>query len=199
MNTELKIVEIIEHNWSDTSIVRDGKTVCSLSIYDEATEETQEALETVMDEDAKIIADALTTIQQCNLLPSELLKQNKEITDEREVLIKAFSDVTKEFEGREWIKEGRGPYTYDDDEYRKEVSYLFQSFEKIKSEMWLNIKSKTFEYKNQVEEPLLKQNKEMRELLENLKNEVDWTYNAWNGTKGAYYKYKIEQFLTPKN
>lgn len=123
----------------------------------------------------------------------------QQVADEREVMIKAFSDVTKEFEGRKWITEGRGPYTYDDEGYRKEVTYLFKAFEKIKSEMWSNIKSKTFEYKNQVEAPFLKREDEMRELLENLKNEVDWTYNAWNGTKGAYYKYKIEQFLTPKN
>ena len=105
-------------------------------------------------------------------VPSQLLKQNNEVTDEREVLIKAFSDVSKEFEGREWIKEGRGPYAYDDDEYRKEVTYLFEAFDKIKSEMWSNIQSKTFEYKNQIEEPLLKQRDEALELLKKTTDKI---------------------------
>lgn len=84
MNTELKKIEIIEHNWSDTSIVREGDTVCTLSIYDEATEETQDALEIIMSEDAKVIADALTTIQSCGLLPSQLLAENKDLKEWKE-------------------------------------------------------------------------------------------------------------------
>lgn len=91
---------------------------------------------------------------------------------EREVLIKAFSDVTKEFEGREWIMEGRGCYAFDDDEYRKEVQYLYEAFENIKTEMWSNIKSKTYEYKNKIEQPFLKQNEEVLYVLETLKRET---------------------------
>lgn len=91
---------------------------------------------------------------------------NKQAFDEREVLIKAFSDVTKEFDGREWIREGRGSYTYDDEGYRNEVTYLFEAFKRIKSKMWSNIKSKTFEYKNQVEAPLLKNIDELKEQIE---------------------------------
>lgn len=86
-------------------------------------------------------------------------------THEREVLIKAFDDITKEFAGREWIMEGRGPYKYDNDEYKKEVTYLFQAFDKIKSEMWSNIKSKTFDYKNSIEEPLLKRIQELENVI----------------------------------
>lgn len=37
--------EVIEHNWSDTSLVCGEKTIATISIYDEATEETQEDLE----------------------------------------------------------------------------------------------------------------------------------------------------------
>lgn len=37
--------EVVEHNWSDTSIYANGKQICTHSIYDEATEDTQEELE----------------------------------------------------------------------------------------------------------------------------------------------------------
>lgn len=93
-------------------------------------------------------------------------------THEREVLIKAFSDITKEFEGREWIMDGRGSYKYDDDEYRKEVTYLYEAFKKIKNEMWSKIKSKTYEYKNEIERPFLEKNEETIYVLETLKRET---------------------------
>lgn len=81
---------------------------------------------------------------------------------EREVLIKAFSEVTKEFEGIGWIMDGRGCYAFDDQEYRKEVGYLYEAFERIKLDMWSKIKSKTFEYKNRIEAPLLKEIEELK-------------------------------------
>lgn len=93
MNTEFKPIEIIEHNWAETSIYRDGISVCTLSIEDEATEETQEALEIIMDEDAKVIADALTAIQSCGLLPSELLKQRDEIKEMLKEALNHIEDV----------------------------------------------------------------------------------------------------------
>lgn len=37
--------EVLEHNWYDTSIVSGDKTIATISIYDEATEENQEKLE----------------------------------------------------------------------------------------------------------------------------------------------------------
>lgn len=37
--------EVIEHSWSDTSIVCGDKTICTKSIYDECTEESQEQVE----------------------------------------------------------------------------------------------------------------------------------------------------------
>lgn len=81
---------------------------------------------------------------------------------EREVLIKAFSEVTQEFEGRGWIMDGRGCYAFDDQEYRKEVGYLFEAFERIKLDMWSKTKSKTYEYKNKIEAPLLKEIEELK-------------------------------------
>lgn len=103
---------------------------------------------------------------------SALIKRNEEVTDEREVLIKAFADITKEFKGRDWITDGRGPYSFDDEGYRKEVSYLFDAFKKIERQVWSNIKSKTFEYKNQIQEPLIKRNEELEAMLE----EIDRRY-----------------------
>jgi len=70
--------------------------------------------------------------------------------DEREVLVKAFDEIRKSFEGRDWIMEGRGMYPYNDDRYKLEVKYLFDEFKKIKDKAWANIKSKTFEYKNRI-------------------------------------------------
>lgn len=53
--------EVFEHSWSDSSICggnRNSKTICSMSIYSEATEETQLALESEMDANAHLIAAA---------------------------------------------------------------------------------------------------------------------------------------------
>lgn len=67
----------------------------------------------------------------------------QELLIEREVLIQAFSQVTKEFEGREWLMQGRGAYPYDDERYKEEVKYLMDSFQMIKQTMWGVIKSTT--------------------------------------------------------
>lgn len=37
--------ELVEHSWSDTSILSGDKTIATKSIYDECTEETQEFVE----------------------------------------------------------------------------------------------------------------------------------------------------------
>lgn len=69
---------------------------------------------------------------------------------EKEIMIKAFAKVEKAFEKRSWIMEGRGPYEYNDDEYKKEVTYLYEEFEAIKRDTWDNIKSKSFEYRKAI-------------------------------------------------
>lgn len=70
--------EVCEHNWSDTSFYGNGKVICTQSIYDEATEETQEELESKVSTNFKLIEDAFNTAQKANLLPSELLERYNE-------------------------------------------------------------------------------------------------------------------------
>lgn len=84
--------EIIEHNWSDTSIEVGGKTLTTLSIYEEATEETQEDLENEMSSNAHLIADAFNTSNETQLLPSELKQQRDELY-QMLVLIKSKIDL----------------------------------------------------------------------------------------------------------
>lgn len=51
--------EVIEHSWSDTSIYdQDGNVICTKSIYDEASEETQDELESIVSDNFKLIAAA---------------------------------------------------------------------------------------------------------------------------------------------
>lgn len=60
---------IIEHSWSDTSIqAQDGGTICKLSIYDEADEDTQESLERIMDANARLIAAAPELLSTCETI-----------------------------------------------------------------------------------------------------------------------------------
>jgi hypothetical protein len=77
---------------------------------------------------------------------------------EKEVMMAAFVKVKELFERRSWIMEGRGSYRYDDDRYKEEVRYLFDEFDQLYNDTWKNIKSKTFEYRNQIIAQYLKDN-----------------------------------------
>lgn len=79
----------------------------------------------------------------------------KQVLDENEALIQAFDKIRAEFEGRHWLMEGRGCYPYDDERYKEEVRCIMDRFNEISKELWSNIKSKTFEYRNQIEANLL--------------------------------------------
>ena len=46
----------------------------------------------------------------------------------------ALNAIKKEIESRSWIVEGRGPYQYDDDGYRQEISWAFAAISKIIAE-----------------------------------------------------------------
>lgn len=81
--------------------------------------------------------------------------EDNEAVHEREVLIRGFDAVRKEFEGRRWVTEGRGSYPYNDDRYKQEVRYILDAFNEIETNVWKEIKSKTFEYRNAIEKPLL--------------------------------------------
>lgn len=50
--------ELIEHNWSDSSIMCGDGVICTSSIYDDATEENQEQLESEMSANMTLIASA---------------------------------------------------------------------------------------------------------------------------------------------
>lgn len=50
---------------------------------------------------------------------NELLKAA--INQDKTGLAKGLADIVKLMEGYEWIKEGRGPYAWDDDRYKAEV------------------------------------------------------------------------------
>lgn len=55
-----------EHSWSDTSIIAGGKTIATNSIYDDATEDNQEELETEMLSNFKLMCaskDLLNALQ----------------------------------------------------------------------------------------------------------------------------------------
>jgi hypothetical protein len=58
-----------EHSWHSTSIAdSNGNIICSLSIYDEATEENQQELETQMDANANLIKAAPELLENLNVI-----------------------------------------------------------------------------------------------------------------------------------
>ena len=84
-------------------------------------------------------------------------KEWQQCADEKEAAIKAFTEIRKSFEGRHWLMEGRGMYPYNDDRYKEEVRYIMNEFKEINSKFWSEIKSKTFEYRQKIEEPLIRE------------------------------------------
>jgi hypothetical protein len=55
--------EIVEHSWSDTSLVFGNKTICTNSIYDEATEETQDELESEVSANFNLMSASLDMLE----------------------------------------------------------------------------------------------------------------------------------------
>src|SRR3989344_2343435 len=88
------------------------------------------------------------------------------ILQEREALIHAFDKIGKAFKGRAWLMEGRGCYPYNDDRYKMEVKYIMDEFKTINKELWKQIKSRSFEYKELIK-------KQFSEDIERLENEVE--------------------------
>ncbi|HEX7844359.1 MAG TPA: hypothetical protein VF476_01085 [Chitinophagaceae bacterium] len=62
--------KVCEHSWSDSSITGSGQTICTISICDETTEETQEALGAEMDANFKLIAVAPEMLETIKMLLS---------------------------------------------------------------------------------------------------------------------------------
>jgi len=86
---------------------------------------------------------------------------NPEVYDEREALFQAYDKIRALFKGRHWLMEGRGCYPYNDERYKEEVRYIMDEFEEINTNLWKQIKSKSFEYRNKIEEPLKKRIEEL--------------------------------------
>lgn len=81
------------------------------------------------------------------------LKEETDILEElgeKEVMIQSFDKVRQLFEMRSWIMDGRGSYPYNDDRYKEEVRYLYEEFDALRKEVWKNIKTKTFEYREKI-------------------------------------------------
>ncbi len=87
-----------EHSWDSTSIAdSNGNIICSLSIYDEATEENQQELEAKMNANAKLIKAAPELLQNL-LIMLELIRLgynahecSKEIKTAEEVIAKVIN------------------------------------------------------------------------------------------------------------
>ena len=88
------------------------------------------------------------------------------------------------FEQREWLMQGRGDYTYDDDRYKMEVKYLMDEFEKLKSDTWANIKSKSVDYRRKVIANFLAEQRNGIDRMQKLRN--DLFYSEWRTLDKRY-------------
>lgn len=125
---------------------------------------------------------------------------------EKEVMIQAFDKVRQLFEKRSWIMEGRGNYPYNDDRYKEEVRNLYDEFDSLKKDVWANIKTKTFEYREKIIADYLNSNMnnaiEFAEFL--CKNNMSPDgFGGWSGGKlnvnyyGSKTKQLYELFIKP--
>jgi hypothetical protein len=109
-------------------------------------------------------------IDLVNSWKSESVSPDKDIIDEaiheREALFQAFDKIRASFEGRHWLMEGRGCYPYDDERYKQEVRYIMDEFEEINTNLWKQINSKSFEYRDMIKAPLEVIIQKQEELIE---------------------------------
>lgn len=91
-----------------------------------------------------------------------------EVYDEREALFQAFDKIRASFKGRHWLMEGRGCYPYDDERYKEEVRYIMDEFEEINTNLWKQIKSKSFEYKEKLRKDIIAELQAQSPLREEL-------------------------------
>lgn len=79
------IWEVVEHNWSDTSIYCGDKVICTQSIYEETTEENQEELENEVSRNFKLISKAPEMLEMLmnyindlkNIVPQSEARDNR--------------------------------------------------------------------------------------------------------------------------
>jgi hypothetical protein len=83
--------ELVEHSWSDTSIICRDKTICTKSIYDECTEETQEEVEAETSANFKLIVASKELLEALK----ELVEVLGEDWDKNLSYIKAIEAINK--------------------------------------------------------------------------------------------------------
>ncbi len=94
----------------------------------------------------------------------------EEALHEREALFQAFDKIRGCFKGRHWLMEGRGCYPWDDERYKEEVRYIMDEFDQINKDLWKQIKSKSFEYREKIKAPLLEKINQLESEIEKLKS-----------------------------
>ena len=93
--------------------------------------------------------------EQSRITEQSSVVQRDEVLDEREALFQAFDKIKMSFESRHWLMEGRGCYPYNDERYKEEVRYIMDEFNTINNDLWKQIKSKSFEYKEKLRKDII--------------------------------------------
>lgn len=86
---------VFEHSWSDTSIWTHDSTVATLSIKDEATEDTQAGLEARMAANARLIAAAPDLLEALREVLKEAIDDYYAEKDPDGVLDAAYAAIAK--------------------------------------------------------------------------------------------------------
>lgn len=71
------------------------------------------------------------TREGISFLLSEIERLKDVLHRDQTGLAKALAEVVKTTEGYSWVAQGRGPYEWDDDEYRKEMGRMLAAVEGI--------------------------------------------------------------------
>lgn len=80
-------------------------------------------------------------IELVDSLKAKIAEKDREIERLKDVLHRdqtglahALAQVTEKVKGYEWVTQSRGPYEWDDDEYRKEMGRMLDAIKKISTE-----------------------------------------------------------------
>lgn len=125
--------------------------------------------------------DVIYWLDESGAAPSVEISQD---AHEKEVMMNAFNEVRRIFEGRVWIMEGRGSYPYNDDRYREEVRYMYNEFDELHKNTWANIKSHSSEYRQAIIEQYLKEKGESAPSGEREVAFAEWCGWDWRRVEG---------------
>lgn len=87
--------DVFEHSWSDTSILCGDKTICTQSIFDEATEENQDELETEVQYNFQLISKAPELLEYIIDLYNDIKEGALPNENEIEALEKLIKEATE--------------------------------------------------------------------------------------------------------